>query len=97
MKIDQQLPVASIGTNQVSESAAASTDLTASKRSLADQQATSDSVNLSSPFRLLQRSTEARANRVNQLTQSVQGGDYSVSPTLISRSLVQETLAGAAQ
>ncbi len=52
-----------------------------------------DSVELSGSSLLVRNSDNARAARIAQLAKSVQSGSYSVSPALVSKSLVSETLA----
>jgi anti-sigma28 factor (negative regulator of flagellin synthesis) len=94
MKIDPQTPATSAGAAQVNESTPASA-VSGSKRGVSGGAGAGDTVELSSPSRVLQTLASDRAGRIAQLTQSVRSGAYSVSAHKVSGALVQETLAGA--
>ncbi len=52
-----------------------------------------DSVELSGPSLVVRNFDTARSARIEQLAKAVQSGSYSVSPALIGKALVGETLA----
>lgn len=96
MNIDTRTSATLAGAAQVNESSAASA-LSRSKGDLSGGIGSGDTVELSGPLRVLQTLANNREARIAQLTQSVRNGTYSANAQDVSRALVQETLAGAAQ
>jgi anti-sigma28 factor (negative regulator of flagellin synthesis) len=95
MKIDQQnLAAANSGAARASDVGAASLSKSGA-RTFAGEGG-GDSVEISGVSRVIQSYSSQRAAKVQQLKAQVGSGQYAADPALVSKALVNESLAGRA-
>ncbi len=89
MKIDNYVSSAISSGNRAEEIGSANSGFAASKSA---KSGNDDRLELSATSRVLQSASQGRASRLEQLSQLVRSGQYSVPAHLISQALVKETL-----
>lgn len=96
MRIDDRNAIAGNAAGRASDVDAAQAAVKAKSSSSASLSRTGgDSVELSGTSQSVHYFQAARGARVAQLSKAVQNGSYSVTPSLISRALVGESLASS--